>query len=80
MSIRSQHAPLSRFECELCGQQPAEFFMSTFWGERHICEGCGENLPLEIPSLLELPTDPNSPLQPMYPPIVRNAGGSTDEV
>jgi hypothetical protein len=55
MSITPQHAPLSRFECELCSQQPAEFFIQTPWGERHICAECAESLPREDPVLAKLP-------------------------
>jgi len=32
-------------DCELCGKHPAEHFMETPWGERHICTQCAESLP-----------------------------------
>jgi ribosome-binding protein aMBF1 (putative translation factor) len=27
-------------ECELCGANDAEHFVSTRWGHRHVCECC----------------------------------------
>ena len=30
--------------CELCGQRPAEHFIPTPWGDRHVCTVCKESL------------------------------------
>ena len=32
-------------DCELCGQRPAEHFVDTPWGQRHVCTPCLESLP-----------------------------------